>query len=214
MTTNALSSRLRRLMPSLMVLRASMSNPESVSSSIANFGSSMAICNISFLFFSPPLNPSLTFRWRKSGFISTILHFSMATPKNSNGSSSASPLAFLFALSMSRKKSVLPTPGNSTGYWKARKTPFCAASWASSSSKSSPSRVAVPLVASYAGCLAKTLLKVLLPEPFGPMMAWTSPGRTSKSNPFKMGCSFSTTLASMFSHLNKGSTSFAATAFR
>ena len=39
-----------------------MSRPESVSSSSANFGSSIAICRISLRFFSPPEKPSLTER--------------------------------------------------------------------------------------------------------------------------------------------------------
>ena len=40
-------------------LRASMSRPESVSSSTAKRGSSIAICRISWRFFSPPEKPSL-----------------------------------------------------------------------------------------------------------------------------------------------------------
>ena len=39
---------------------ASMSSPESVSSRIASFGSSTAICRISFRFFSPPEKPAFT----------------------------------------------------------------------------------------------------------------------------------------------------------
>src|SRR5437773_1998737 len=43
-----------RLMPSLTILSASMSRPESVSSSTATLGWSIAICRISSRFFSPP----------------------------------------------------------------------------------------------------------------------------------------------------------------
>mmetsp|Transcript_19150 Transcript_19150/g.58965 ORF Transcript_19150/g.58965 Transcript_19150/m.58965 type:complete len:274 (-) Transcript_19150:72-893(-) len=183
-------------MPSEMVRKASMSRPESVSSRIATRGSRTAIWRISFRFFSPPENPSFTLRCRNAVSIWTSSHFCAATPKNSSGSSSGSPAPFLLALSMSRKKSVLPTPGSSTGYWNARKMPALAASWASSSSRSSPSSVAEPAVASYAGCRARTFESVDFPEPLVPMMAWTSPALTSRSTPFKICLSTSTTLAS------------------
>ena len=42
-----------------------MSSPESVSSMMASFGSSTAIWKISFRFFSPPENPSLTGRFSR-----------------------------------------------------------------------------------------------------------------------------------------------------
>jgi hypothetical protein len=45
-----------------MIFKASISNPESVSSKIDNSESNKIICKISFRFFSPPENPSLTFR--------------------------------------------------------------------------------------------------------------------------------------------------------
>ena len=43
--------------PAATIRSASMSSPESVSSRIASFGSSTAICRISLRFFSPPENP-------------------------------------------------------------------------------------------------------------------------------------------------------------
>ena len=49
-----------------------------------------------------------------------------------------------FAFNMSLRKSVLPTPGSSTGYWNARKTPALAASSASISSNSTPFSLALP----------------------------------------------------------------------
>src|SRR5437016_4841587 len=51
------------LTPLATILSASMSRPESVSSRIANFGSSTAICRISLRFFSPPEKPSFTERF-------------------------------------------------------------------------------------------------------------------------------------------------------
>ena len=50
------------LTPSETIFSASMSSPLSVSSSMANLGSSISIWRMSHLFFSPPLNPSFTLR--------------------------------------------------------------------------------------------------------------------------------------------------------
>ena len=50
--------------PSDTVRTASTSRPESVSSRMASFGSSMSICKISAFFFSPPEKP--TFRSRSA----------------------------------------------------------------------------------------------------------------------------------------------------
>jgi hypothetical protein len=54
-------SLLRSLFTPLATMRsASMSSPESVSSRMASFGSSIAIWKISLRFFSPPEKPSFT----------------------------------------------------------------------------------------------------------------------------------------------------------
>ena len=63
-------------------LSASISRPESVSSSTASAASSSAVCRISFRFFSPPEKPVFTSRDRKSGDMPTALIFSATTPKN------------------------------------------------------------------------------------------------------------------------------------
>ena len=52
----------RRSRRSATMRSASMSSPESVSSRIASFGSSTAICRISLRFFSPPEKPAFTER--------------------------------------------------------------------------------------------------------------------------------------------------------
>ena len=52
----------RRLTPSETIRSASISSPESVSSSTAYFGLSIINCRISQRFFSPPEKPSLTKR--------------------------------------------------------------------------------------------------------------------------------------------------------
>ena len=49
---------LKAFTPSATILRASMSNPESVSSKIARSGSSSDICKTSLRFFSPPEKPT------------------------------------------------------------------------------------------------------------------------------------------------------------
>src|SRR6476661_9055327 len=86
-------------------------------------------------------------------------------------------------LNAERRKYAFDTPGISTGYWNARKTPACARSSGGSASRSFPSKVAEPPVTSYAGLPASTCASVLLPEPLGPMMACTSPGATVSEMP-------------------------------
>ena len=137
-------------------------------------------------FFSPPEKPSLTLRSRNLGSILTSAHFSAAVMRNVSGSSSSSPFALRFSLTMRRRKSEFETPGSSTGYWNARKTPARAAWTGSIASRSSPSSVTAPPVTSYAGWRASTFESVDLPEPFGPMIACTSPLRTVRSSPFRI----------------------------
>ena len=62
MTIIERSGERRRLTPSATIFSASMSSPESVSSSTASLGSSSAICSTSLRFFSPPEKPSFTER--------------------------------------------------------------------------------------------------------------------------------------------------------
>src|ERR1700752_5142570 len=77
-------------------------------------------------------------------------------------------------------------PRISTGYWNARNTPSRARSSGGSSSRSLPSYFAEPPRTSYAGWPARTWASVLLPDPFGPMMAWTSPSRIVRSTPLRI----------------------------
>ncbi len=76
-----------------------MSRPESVSSSIASFGSSTAICRISLRFFSPPEKPSFTPRLRKLSSICISFIFSRTSARNSKASSSGWPRCLRTALS-------------------------------------------------------------------------------------------------------------------
>eukprot|EP00983_Pelagomonas_calceolata_P122409 1160907-Pelagomonas_calceolata.AAC.4 len=70
---------------------------------------------------------------------------------------------------------MLLTPGISTGDWKLRNKPLWERSSGSKENRSLPRNWAVPSVTSYSGCPTSTLDSVLLPEPFLPMMACTSP---------------------------------------
>jgi len=85
--------------PRATICSASMSSPESVSSSMASAGSSTAICRISLRFFSPPEKPSFTERYRNSSFISTRLIRSLTSARKSIASSSDSPRDLRTALS-------------------------------------------------------------------------------------------------------------------
>ena len=81
-----------------------MSRPESVSSRIASVGSRTAIWKISFRFFSPPENPSFTFRERSASSISTSAAFSSTRERKSIASISGRPRCFLTAFSAIRRK--------------------------------------------------------------------------------------------------------------
>ena len=76
-----------------------------------------------------------------------------------------------------RRKFATETPGIDTGYWKARNSPAFARSCGSASVMSSPLKTIVPSVISYEGCPSRVFASVDLPEPFGPISAWTSPRR-------------------------------------
>ena len=162
---------------------ASTSRPESVSSSMASFGSSMAIWNISLRFFSPPLNPSFTERDDSLLSSSTTLRFSRISLRNSVALRAGSPWNLRFSLMAARMNCVIETPGISTGYWNERNSPSWARSSGFMASRSLPLKVTVPSVTSYWGLPTSTALSVLLPEPLGPMMAWVSPSLMSRSMP-------------------------------
>src|SRR3954447_9639047 len=78
---------------------------------------------------------------------------------------------------------MLFTPGMSTGYCIARNTPSRARSSVGIARRSFPSYVTEPCVTSYRGRPASTFASVDLPEPFGPMIACTSPVPTLSVRP-------------------------------
>ena len=139
-----------RLTPSETTRSASMSRPESVSSRTAIRGRSSSSWRISWRFFSPPENPSLTLRSAKAGSISrrAMASFCSLTHSRSLG---ASPRT---AVAEERRKLLTLTPGTSTGYCIARNRPARARSSTLIARTSSPSSVTVPLVTVYLGCPA------------------------------------------------------------
>ncbi len=72
-------------------------------------------------------------------------------------------------------------PGRTWVIWKERVRPRSARWWMGRRVMSSPQKVMVP--ASSATSPVISPISVVLPAPFGPMMAWSSPGRTSRLTP-------------------------------
>src|SRR3954471_15773263 len=179
----------RLLTPSETVRSASMSRPESVSSRIASSGSRTAIWRISFRFFSPPEKPSFTGRLSSDSLIWTRLAFSLMSLRKSAASRSCWPRCLRIAFSAFFRKYVLPTPGISTGYWKARKTPSRARSSGDIASRSLPLKSTEPSVTLKPSRPDRTCASVDLPEPFGPIMATTSPAATVRVRPLRTGLS-------------------------
>src|SRR4051794_2000936 len=95
----------------------------------------------------------------------------------------SSPRASRWALITIRRYLLTETPGIETGYWKAMKSPALERTSGSASVTSSPLKVIVPSLTSYAGWPMITLARFDLPEPFGPISAWTLPFSTSRSRP-------------------------------
>ena len=78
------------------------------------------------------------------------------------------------------------TPATSRGYWKARNSPALPRTSVDQSVMSSPLKRMAPFVTTYSGLPSRTAASVDLPEPLGPMSAWTSPGRTTRSTPWRI----------------------------
>ena len=136
-----------------------------------NVGSSIAIWNISLRFFSPPEKPSFTERLISFWSISTSCRFSFIILIKSAGLIGSSPLDLRFAFTAALMKLVIDTPGISTGIWNDMNMPALARSSGVIASRSSPLKVIVPSVTSYAGLPTITLLNVLFPAPLVPISA-------------------------------------------
>ena len=148
MTMHDVSGVFSLFTPSATMRIASTSSPESVSSSMDNFGSSIAIWKISLRFFSPPLNPSFTERPANLLSSSTIFCFSRINLMKSPAFSSGNPIYLRFSLMAAFMKLVIETPGISTGYWNERKSPSCALSSGFISNRFFPLKYASPSVTS------------------------------------------------------------------
>ena len=148
MTIQLVSGVLSLFTPSATIRSASMSKPESVSSRMLSLGSSMAIWNISFLFFSPPEKPSFTERLANLLSSSTISRFWRMSFKNSLADKAGSPLYLRCSFTAARIKLTMLTPGISTGYWKDRNKPSWLLSSALKARRSFPSKVTLPFVTS------------------------------------------------------------------
>src|SRR3712207_2909900 len=165
---------------------ASMSRPESVSSRIATSGFWSASWSISRRFFSPPEKPS--FRYRDENCFGTLTSSIAASVclRKSLSEIGSSPRPSRWAFSTIRRYLVIVTPGTETGYWNAMKSPRRARSSGSASVMSSPPKSTWPSVTSRLGWPMTTLASVDLPEPLGPMSAWISPSRTTRSRPLRI----------------------------
>ena len=115
---------------------------------MASLGSSMASCSISLRFFSPPEKPSLTDRLTSSASMPTSATFALYSRSNSRADSGSPPLFSCCASSAALMNCLFRTPGSSTGYWNARKTPARARSSGVISSRSWPSYSIEPPVTS------------------------------------------------------------------
>ncbi len=92
------------LTPCDTIRSASMSRPESVSSSTASAGSSTAMWKISLRFFSPPEKPSFTERSSIFSSTSRTFDFSFTSAMKSMASSSSRPWCLRLALSAAFRK--------------------------------------------------------------------------------------------------------------
>jgi hypothetical protein len=72
-------------------------------------------------------------------------------------------------------------PGRTWVIWNERVRPFNARAWTGRCVTSSPPKVTVP--ASSATSPTISPISVVLPAPFGPMMAWSSRGAMSSDTP-------------------------------
>ena len=162
----AFSSFLNISIPFDTVFIASTSSPESVSSSIASFGFSTSICNISFFFFSPPEKPTFRLLSMFLGFIfkSSIYFFSSSLNSNIF---TGFPVTLFFAYF---KKFVTEIPGISSGNWNDINIPFLAISSVFEFVISSPSNSIFPFTFLYSGLFNIAFAVVVFPDPFGPII--------------------------------------------
>ena len=175
MTRKPRSGPRRALTPSATTLRASMSKPESVSSitakRVAEQPSGTLRCAS-----SPPEKPSLTERLSMDSSIFTSSMRSCTRSQKSIASTDGSPRYLRTALTAAFRKYRLATPGISTGYWKARNRPSQARDLRGHLQQILAIEQDLALGDFIAFAAGDHVGQGVLPEPFGPMMAWVSPG--------------------------------------
>ena len=178
--------------------RASMSSPESVSSRIASFGSSIAIWKISFFFFSPPEKPSFTAR--EVSFASSSTDSALLAHQAQELGGRQRLLAAELALFVHgqlheighRDARYLDRVLEAEEQAQARPV-FDTACPADPR----PRNVAEPSVTVNFSLPASTDASVDLPEPLGPMMACTSPALDARGR-----CPVRISLPSTLTHVN------------
>src|SRR5436190_5969421 len=106
------------------------------------------------------------------------------------------------ALIAVRRKFATETPGIADGYWNTRKTPARARASTGSFRRSTPSRRTRPRSTLYFGWPMIASESVLLPEPFGPMIACTEPLATTRSIPLRIVLPSTLTTRSLISRLD------------
>ena len=106
--------------------------------------------------------------------------------RNSFSFISGSPRASRWAFIAIRRYLATVTPGIATGYWNAMKRPIRERSSGSASVTSSPMNEIEPSVTSKAGWPMIAFASVDLPEPFGPISAFTWPRETERSSPLRI----------------------------
>ena len=186
MTSWALSGRLSLFTPLATIFSASMSRPESVSSRMASFGSSTAIWKISLRFFSPPEKPSLTERLSKSSVQFEQFHFLLDQREKFHRVQFRLAPVLADFVQRGLEKIGAVHAGNFDRILEREKQPFAGALLGIEVEQvlAAVNHLAAAHVVAVAP--GQNAASVLLPLPFGPMTAWTSPGRMTRLTPLRI----------------------------
>ena len=138
-------------------------------------------CNVSLRFFSPP--DRSTFNGRSRNFSSKWMR--AASVRNSVSRRPTSP-SRPRPFNASDSTSFSRTPGTSVGYCITRCRPAAARCHVGTPSISRPSSRMEPAVTVYPGLPMTTADSVLLPAPFGPITACTSPDEMVRFTPCRI----------------------------
>ena len=172
--------------PSATMRRASMSSPESVSSRTHRVGSSIAIWKISARFFSPPEKPSLTFLSKSSTFSLTEAAFSSIKIKEIHRVKFFLPAVLANRVDCGLEEELRTYTGNF--HWVLKRQEDSSARTLVGIKFKQVDSVEENLTLGDFVCIvpASTHAKVLLPDPFGPMIECTSPFCTVRLTPLRI----------------------------